>query len=390
MSAGIAATLAVVMIPTLWGQDAGLAVRRSKELLARWAPVATTLRNATSSSGGAATSLHDTSWSLDREFEKLNGGCDASLAMLETILQGDDVAARRNAAAVIGEIRFGIGSEPVDWPRFRSKELQLAAKYVTDKDAVTAANATDAFVYFLEGGSWDGWGNFPAKWTESLEGAQGPQARDLCKLFAFTPVPISKAIPGLYRLFQSSDPEESSSALCALARAQLVAPPELREIALADVDSKSTANRAAAFRNLEALAAFLWDNVAPSQWVQKKIDRQPYYLLTAWFRSTMTRIVEQTDQTRLGGRQQLLGILERGLADRDPSVRLACAKALIPIGKVVDKELGSGSRMRFYTNKEDVARLLLRAAKLVAKDVPRLATQANNLAIGFDRPRTVW
>ena len=130
--------------------------------------------------------------------------------------------------------------------------------------------------------------------------------------------------------------------------------------------SKSNAKRITAFRNLEMLGAITWNDTAAMMWLESKLDREPYYLLNAWLKSTMKYQDGNTYQLQRQRQKELLRILEQGLADGNPLIRLSSAKALIPIGKEFDLELGFPTNIDWSkTGFADVTRLLNQAAKSI-------------------------
>jgi hypothetical protein len=325
--------------------------------------------------------------SLEVDFERLNGWRD-DLDTFANYLRGHDLAVRRAAARVIGSIRNRLGSQSGDWHVFRSKELELAGKYVLDRDQETAANATTAFIELLGGEPWDHWNEFQSNWVLALGTVHSPQSRNLAKLFAFTPVPTTGSVPGLYRLFRSGDPETSSLAMCSLSRASIFEPIETEETILKDVSSGSAARRRRTFKDLEALSSILWDSEAAYRYVQYRRDEVPYAFQTAWVRCTMRTTPDPNwRKSRHDGHMELLDVLGKGLADSDAAIRISSARALIPIGKRVDIELGSGPMAS--PDKTEVARSLFQAAAIVQRDDPVLAKQARDLATGFDRMRAI-
>lgn len=360
-------------------------MQRSKALIAHWSEVI--VRDRTRQ--GQLES--DESWNLDVEFERINGGCQGSLEMLATCLKGNDQSLRRASANVIGSIRIGIGNRAGDWEAFRSQELKLAANYVLDEDPVTASDAVASFVDLLDGEKWDQWSQVQPIWNRALATVGAPRSRGLAELFAFTSVPIAGSARGILRLYDSNDPETRSLSFWAVDRAEILEPAETESAFFNETRSKLGASRARAFADLQTLGPIFWSPREGSYVVPDK-EGLTWHLQTAWWRCTVTqgpyKLLDQLRETE-ESHDRILDVLNKGLDDDVAAIRLSSAKALVAIGKFVDWDLGVGAMTTARSDQPKVARLLEKASRTVQQQDPALASQAESLVAGFNRPRVV-
>jgi len=341
------------------------------------------------------TPFNDQSWDFDQKFEKLNGGADGSLAMVETLLKTKDQPTRRAAATVIGSIRFGVDNRPGGWPTFADKEYLLAANYVLDRDAQTAGNAAQALVDLQGGQAWNGWNKIQPKLLRAVQTGKASNPTALAKVFGFTSIPMAGSVAGLYRLSHSADPQTRLMAECALGRARILVPDETGKVFFAELESSNLAQRQNAYADLERLGTTLWGSGVLNE-VALRVE--PYWSLEqAWGRSTAhrgtTRSFNFAAEMRTGFvdpiDQRLIKDFGAAIKDKDPSVPLSCAKALILIGKLVDQQMNFGGYRGWNLGKVDIQRLLVQAANAIEGPDPALAKSARDLAVGFDRMRIV-
>jgi len=275
-----------------------------------------------------------------------------------------------------------------------------------DRDAETSANASNAFIGLGGGEMWDRWDEVRSSLVQALQTEKAPQSRLLGEFFAFTSIPMSGSVPGLYRLYHSTDLETRNMAECALTRAEILVPNETRKTLFSALDSQNRRERESAYRDLENLGKILWGS-GVYQRVAMKFEGSKQFQ-DAWTRCTVSRNGDGNEpQVNITlknepykSQSKLVQYLEEGLSDSNTAVQMSCAKALIPIGQQVDKDLGYGGRIHGFKNHEyddysaycgkpEIQRLLLQASKVVEQRDPLLARQCETLAVGFDRPRII-
>lgn len=338
---------------------------------------------------GSPIHMSPSAGSYDAQFCQMNQGIDGSLDTLSEMLRTGKPEVRRAAATVLVAVRAGIGNQPGEWQRTRSQELSLAAKYVLDRDTITAENATNTVIELLDGEAWDGWGRFQPKWVRALGSAKGARQRNLTKLFAFTTVPVTGASSALYRSYRAGDATTKPWAVYALSRARLLTPTSLSQVALTAPLSPQSEIRKAGYRTLRDLSPVLWNASDAREFVAREVDSQRV-LASAWQGCTIPErsgvLLTEPYELRNG---EMLQVLDQGLEDSEVDVRLSSAMALVPIAKSVDRELGMGSSIHFMAPKKEVGKLLIKAANTIERDDSILARELRGLAQGFDRPRVI-
>jgi len=367
----------------------------ARDVMIEWAKVA---QEVAATKGADAISkrtrdLEEESREYNQKFMRLNGGSEASLAIVAHSLEGTDQPERR-AAATILEFLQSLGNEDLDAQKYLDRRFVLAGQYVLDSDGETSTNAAKTFIDLKEGVEWNGWDQFRPKLLEALTSGRATNPKAIAEVFAFSSIPVAGSSSALYKLCHNADPETRLMARCALSRARLFVGDEVGQTFFAELESDTLARRRTGFADLESLGTIWWGSRVTSD-VMDRIDKS-HRLPYIWQRCTMVpgrkrpnpfAKDELTDPVQI----RLVKVLAEALEGDDTAIHLSCARALLVIGKEVDWDLNAGSLIvRQHAGKAEIQALLLRAAKLVERHDAELAKRAKDLAISFDRPRSIF